>query len=78
MGISPVQLLIILFIVVLIFGGRRLRNLGADLGEAIKGFRNATKSEGEEKEAPGRERVGHHGNEHVIEGKVKQKDEPKG
>lgn len=40
-GISIWQLLIILVIVMLIFGTKRLRNLGGDLGGAIKGFRNA-------------------------------------
>lgn len=39
MGISPFQLLVVLLIVVLIFGGKRLRNLGSDLGSAIKGFK---------------------------------------
>ncbi len=43
MGMSPVQLLIILAIVVVLFGTKRLRNLGGDLGGAIKGFRSAMK-----------------------------------
>ncbi|CAK0780762.1 Sec-independent protein translocase protein TatA [Gammaproteobacteria bacterium] len=37
------HLLIILTIVILLFGTQRLGNLGADLGNAIKGFRNAMK-----------------------------------
>jgi sec-independent protein translocase protein TatA len=45
-GISPLRLLIILAIVLVLFGGKRLRSLGGDLGGAIKGFRNAMK-EGE-------------------------------
>lgn len=40
-NISIWQLLIILAIVLLLFGTRRLRNLGGDLGGAIKGFRKA-------------------------------------
>ncbi|MEM8498222.1 MAG: twin-arginine translocase TatA/TatE family subunit [Pseudomonadota bacterium] len=40
-GISIWQLLIILAIVVMLFGTKRLRNMGSDLGEAIKGFRNS-------------------------------------
>jgi sec-independent protein translocase protein TatA len=40
-GISIWQLLIILVIVLLLFGTKRLKNLGADLGGAIKGFRSA-------------------------------------
>lgn len=47
MGISVPQLLIILGIVIVLFGTKRLRNLGGDLGGAIKGFKAAVK-EGEE------------------------------
>ncbi len=50
MGPSIWQLLIILVIVLLLFGTKRIGNLGSDLGAAIKGFRNAF-SEGE-KENP--------------------------
>ncbi len=39
------QLLIVLVIVVLLFGAKRLRNLGGDLGTAVKGFKDATKSD---------------------------------
>ena len=39
------QLLIVLAIVVLIFGAKRLRNLGGDLGAAVKGFKSAVKDE---------------------------------
>jgi sec-independent protein translocase protein TatA len=38
-GISMWQLLILLVIVVLVFGTKKLRNMGGDLGSAIKGFR---------------------------------------
>ena len=38
-GISVWQLLILLLIVVLVFGTKRLRNIGSDLGSAVKGFR---------------------------------------
>lgn len=40
-GISIWQLLIILAIVIMIFGTKRLRNLGGDLGGAVRGFKNA-------------------------------------
>ena len=43
MGISIWQLLIILAIVLVLFGAKRLRNVGSDLGGAIKGFRQAMK-----------------------------------
>ncbi len=38
-GISVWQLLILLLIVVMVFGTKKLRNMGADLGAAVKGFR---------------------------------------
>jgi sec-independent protein translocase protein TatA len=43
MGISVTKLLIILAIAILFFGTKRLKNVGSDLGEAIKGFRSAIK-----------------------------------
>jgi len=42
-GISVWQLLIVLVIVLLIFGTKKLRNLGSDLGGAVKGFRSTMK-----------------------------------
>ena len=44
-GISIWQLLIILMIVVMLFGTKRLRNIGSDLGGAIKGFKKALNTE---------------------------------
>ncbi len=45
-GISIWQLLIVLVIVLLLFGTKRLRNMGSDLGAAFKGFKKAV-SDGE-------------------------------
>ncbi|MEM9171383.1 MAG: twin-arginine translocase TatA/TatE family subunit [Pseudomonadota bacterium] len=45
-GISIWQLLIVLLIVLAIFGTKRFRTIGSDLGSAIKGFRSAV-SDGE-------------------------------
>jgi len=39
--------LIVLLVVILVFGTKKLRNLGADLGSAVKGFREGMKSEEE-------------------------------
>ena len=47
MHVSITQLLIILVIVIVLFGTKKLRNVGSDLGVAIKSFRAAVK-EGEE------------------------------
>jgi sec-independent protein translocase protein TatA len=44
-GISIWQLLIILAIVVMLFGTKRLRSLGSDLGAAVKGFRSTMSTE---------------------------------
>lgn len=44
-GISIWQLLIILLIVVMLFGTKKLRNLGSDLGGALKGFKSAMKED---------------------------------
>lgn len=46
-GISIWQLLIILAIVVMLFGTKRLRSLGSDLGSAVKGFRSSMQDEGD-------------------------------
>lgn len=40
---GPWELLIILAIVALLFGTKKLRNIGGDLGGAVKGFKNAMK-----------------------------------
>jgi sec-independent protein translocase protein TatA len=54
-GISIWQLLIILVIVLLLFGTKRLKSIGSDLGNAVKGFRSAmADSEKEEDEEPKR------------------------
>ncbi len=50
-GISIWQLLIILLIVVMLFGTKRLKGLGSDLGDAIKGFRKSM-NQGEEENKP--------------------------
>ncbi|XKE44984.1 Sec-independent protein translocase subunit TatA [Halomonas organivorans] len=44
-GISIWQLLIVLGIIILIFGTKKLRNVGGDLGGAVKGFKKAMNEE---------------------------------
>ena len=39
MGLGWKELLVVLVIVLLVFGTRRLKNIGSDLGEAVKGFK---------------------------------------
>lgn len=50
MGISVTKLLIVLAIIIVVFGTKRLKNVGSDLGGAIKSFRSAIREE-EEKDA---------------------------
>ncbi len=44
-GISLWQLLIILVIVILLFGTKKLKSLGSDLGSAVKGFKSSISDE---------------------------------
>lgn len=49
-GISIWQLLIVLGIIILIFGTKKLRNVGGDLGGAVKGFKKAMHEDDKEKD----------------------------
>jgi len=72
MGISIWQLLIILAVVVLIFGTKKLKNLGGDVGSAVKGFKSAMK-DGDDEQAMKKQIDNDDGD--VIEGEVnKDKD----
>lgn len=51
MGISIWQLLIVLGIVILLFGTKKLRNIGSDLGGAIRGFKKSMNDEDSKKDA---------------------------
>ena len=66
MGISVTQLLIVLAIVVVLFGTKRLKNIGGDLGGAIKGFRSAMKDGEGDKNLDDKE-------EDIIEAEVSSK-----
>ena len=48
-GISPLSLLLILAIIIALFGSNKLKNIGADLGNAIKNFRRAMDDEQDKK-----------------------------
>lgn len=50
-GIGIWQLLIVAVIIVLLFGTKKLRNLGSDLGSAVKGFKNSIGDDKEKSEA---------------------------
>jgi sec-independent protein translocase protein TatA len=74
MGISIWQLLIILLIVVLLFGTKKLAGMGKDLGGAMKGFRDAVRDPNQDKTEPDKEQVEHREGDRVIEGKVESKE----
>jgi sec-independent protein translocase protein TatA len=75
MGISVWQLLIILAIVLVLFGAKRLKNVGSDLGGAIKGFKQSM-SEGEE-EANGDKSIEDKDGGNVIDAEVTRHDKDK-
>lgn len=52
MGFSTTHLIIFLVIVVVLFGTKKLRNIGSDLGGAVKGFKDGMKSETEKPAEP--------------------------
>jgi sec-independent protein translocase protein TatA len=47
MGFSTTHLIIFLVIIVVIFGTKKLRNIGSDLGGAVKGFKDGMKDGGD-------------------------------
>ena len=73
MGIGFKELVVIMIIVLVLFGAKRLRSIGTDLGGAIKGFRNAVKEgeEADEKEADAKPEG------RVIEGEAASKQNDK-
>lgn len=77
MGISPMQILIILLIVILIFGTKKLRNMGGDLGGAIKGFKKALKDDEQKSlDNPQNPNTMEKKESDVIEGKAEKIVEP--
>lgn len=77
MGISIWQLLIILAIVLVLFGAKRLRNIGSDLGGAIKGFKQSMR-EGEEEINDNKKSLNDKDQGHVIDGEVTSHNKDKG
>ena len=65
---SPLHWLIVLVIVVLIFGTKKLKNVGQDLGSAIKGFKEGMSDGSADKTSELTEKTGQ-----TVEGEVKEK-----
>ena len=65
--------LIVLVVVVLIFGTKKLRNLGTDLGGAVRGFKEGMKTEDDKPGSQTSAKIEHSGTGQTIEGEVKDK-----
>ena len=50
-GISFWQILIVLVVILVLFGGKKIRTMGSDLGESLKGFKKAIKDEDSAKDS---------------------------
>jgi sec-independent protein translocase protein TatA len=75
-GISIWQLLIVLAIVLLLFGTKRLKNIGSDLGGAIKGFKGAMR-DGEQEKKSEPDQLEQNESNSVIDGEVTSKEKDK-
>ncbi|MEJ2610640.1 MAG: Sec-independent protein translocase subunit TatA [Candidatus Thiodiazotropha sp.] len=76
MGISLWQLVIVLIIVLLLFGTKKLKGIGADLGGAIRGFKGAMK-EGEKEEQKAANQIEQSESGIVVDGEVTSKEKEK-
>lgn len=76
-GISIWQLLIVLVIVVLIFGTKRIKGIGSDLGAAVKGFRSAMTEGESEKQEEEPKKLEETAAQRVAEGEAAPKDKEK-
>ena len=50
-GLSPAQMIILLVVILLVFGTKKLRNAGSDLGAAVKGFKKAMQDDEKAKDS---------------------------
>lgn len=76
-GISLWQLLIIFAIVVLLFGTKKLRNMGTDLGSAVKGFKKAVSDKDADFDKEQDQQMEDKSDAEVISESTKQKSEQK-
>ncbi len=79
-GLSIWHWLVILAIVLVIFGTKKLRGIGSDVGGAIKSFKQAMKEEAEGRDSESKNEVGDKkktDSSRVIEGKVTAKETTK-
>ncbi len=77
-GIGIPSLILILVIVILLFGTKRLRGMGSDLGSALKNFKKSVKDGSAEKdETAAEDKVEDQSAKSVIEGEATEKDKDK-
>ncbi|SDJ18046.1 Sec-independent protein translocase subunit TatA [Billgrantia gudaonensis] len=76
-GISIWQLLIVLGIIILIFGTKKLRNVGSDLGGAVKGFKQAVNEEDKEDKDKSQAKVTHEETPNTYDVRAEEKTEDK-
>jgi len=75
-GIGPGSLILILIIVILLFGTKRLRSMGSDLGSALRNFKKSVKEgqEGQEEDETAEQGKIDNSQKSVIEGEATKKE----
>ena len=77
-GIGPGSLILILIIVILLFGTKRLRSMGSDLGSALRNFKKSVKEgQSDDEEGAEQDKMESQGQKSVIEGEVSKKEKDK-
>ena len=79
MGPSIWQLLIVLVIILLLFGTKKLKNLGSDMGGAIRGFKKAVKDgeKNKDDESVAESKIEEGKQSNIIEGEVTSSEKDK-
>ena len=76
-GIGLPSLILILVIVILLFGTKRLRSMGSDLGSALKNFKKSVKDSKTDEETEAGDKIEDQADKSVIEGEATEKDKDK-
>lgn len=76
-GISIWQLLIVLGIIILIFGTKKLRNVGSDLGGAVKGFKEAVNNPEKDADKPDQASIAKKESDSVIDSTAEKTEQKK-
>ena len=76
-GIGPGSLILILIIVILLFGTKRLRSMGSDLGSALRNFKKSVKEGQSDEEGTEQDKIDNQAQKSVIEGEVSKKEKDK-